>query len=143
MKRSVIFAVAFCAARAVQAQEAVTVPFDGSFDDATFAVESAILDKGLVIDSISHVSNMLNRTGSDVGSDKVIFKAADVFLFCSAVVSREVMEADPMNIVHCPYGVFVAENEEGVMIGHRTYPEGPMQKVETLLSEIVAEAADG
>ena len=48
-----------------------------------------------------------------------------------------------MNIVHCPYGVFVAENEEGVMIGHRTYPEGPMQKVETLLSEIVAEAADG
>jgi hypothetical protein len=27
------------------------------------------------------------------------------------------------------------------MIGHRTYPEGPMQTVETLLDEIVQAAA--
>ena len=141
MRLAALGAVVFFAATGLQAQEAVTVPFQGSFDDATFAVESAILDRGLVIDSVSHVGDMLNRTGADVGSDKALFKAADVFLFCSAVVSREVMEADPMNIVHCPYGVFVAEDENGVLIGHRTYPQGPMQKVQTLLSEIVAEAA--
>lgn len=141
--RSMFGAAVICLiAASASAQEAVIVPFDGDFDDATFAVESAIVDKGLVIDYVSHVGDMLNRTGADVGSDKVLFKAADIFVFCSAVVSREVMEADPMNIVHCPYGIFVAENDDGVMIGYRKYAEGPMQKVETLLSSIVAEAKD-
>ena len=126
----------------MHAQEAISVPFDGSFEDATFAVESAIVDRGLVIDYVSHVGEMLNRTGADVGSTEQIFKAADIFIFCSAVVSREVMEADPMNIAHCPYGIFVAEDEEGVFVGYRDYPDGPMEKVETLLGEIVAEAAE-
>lgn len=122
---------------------AITVPFDGSFEDATFAVESAIVGQGLVIDYVSHVGEMLNRTGADVGSDVVLFKAADVFLFCSAVLSREVMEADPMNIAHCPYGIFVAETDAGVTIGYRPYPQGAMQKVQSLLAEIVDEAAQG
>ena len=127
---------------AAWAADAFTYPFDGSFDDATFAVESAIVGQGLVIDYVSHVGDMLNRTGADVGSDTVIFTNADIFIFCSAVISRQVMEADPMNIVHCPYGIFVAENEDGVMIGHRDYPNGPMQAVEDLLKDIVAEATD-
>ena len=121
-------------------QEAIVTAFDGSFEDAAFAVENAIVNRGLVIDHVSHVGEMLNRTGTDVGSDKVIFQQADVFLFCSAVVSREVMEADPLNIVYCPYGIAVAETEAGVSIIHRDYPDGPMQRVEDLLAEIVAEA---
>ena len=124
----------------VIADGSIFIRFDGSFDDATFAVESAIVDKGLVIDYVSHVGEMLNRTAADVGSDKQIFKAADIFLFCSAVISREVMEADPTNITHCPYGIFVTENADGVKIGYRDYPDGPMSKVETLLAEIVGEA---
>ena len=124
------------------AQEAVTVPFDGSFDDATFAVESAIVGKGLVIDYVSHVGDMLNRTGADVGSDARIFANADIFIFCSAVLSREVMEADPMNIAHCPYGIFVVERQDEVMVGYRTYPDGEMQKVQALLAEIVADAVE-
>jgi uncharacterized protein (DUF302 family) len=126
-----------------QAGEAITTPFEGSFEDATFAVESAIVNKGLVIDYVSHVGEMLARTGADVGSDQTLFDAADVFLFCSAVVSREVMEADPMNIVHCPYGIFVADKGGEVTVGYRDYPDGPMDKVEALLAEIVAEAVDG
>jgi uncharacterized protein (DUF302 family) len=85
-----------------QAQDATTYPFDGSFDDAAFAVESAIIGKGLVIDYRSHVGEMLNRTGSDVGSAVTVFDNADVFLFCSAVLSRKVMEADPLNIGTAP-----------------------------------------
>ncbi|WP_170766124.1 DUF302 domain-containing protein [Ruegeria lacuscaerulensis] len=119
----------------------VTVPFDGSFDDATFAVETAIVGQGLIIDYVSHVGDMLNRTGVDVGSDKQIFSTADIFIFCSAKISREVMEADPMNIGYCPYSIFVAEDESGVMVGYRTYPDGPMQKVQALLEGIVKEAA--
>ena len=118
----------------------VLYTFEGSFEDATFGVESAIVGRGLVIDYVSHVGEMLNRTGADVGSDVKLFEAADVFLFCSAVVSRRVMEADPMNIAHCPYGIFVAERDGSVTIGHSTYPEGPMQEVQTLLADIVREA---
>lgn len=125
----------------VLADEPVLIPYDGSFDDASFAVESAILDRGLVIDFVSHVGDMLNRTGTDVGSDTRIFDNANIFLFCSAVVSREVMEADPSNIQHCPYGIFVTEKDGQTMIGHRAYPEGPMQKVQTLLSDIAKEAS--
>ncbi|MEP5757849.1 MAG: DUF302 domain-containing protein [Litoreibacter sp.] len=124
------------------ADEPILFPYDGSFEDATFAVESAIVDRGLVIDFESHVGDMLNRTGADVGSGTKIFDEANVFLFCSAVVSREVMEIDPNNIQHCPYGVFVTDKDVEVKIGHRTYPEVAMQKVQTLLSEIAKEASE-
>ncbi|RYH10580.1 DUF302 domain-containing protein [Tropicimonas sp. IMCC6043] len=134
-------AAACLAAAPALAQDAVLTDFNGSFDDATFAVESAIVGQGLVIDYVSHTGEMLNRTGADVGSDVKIFDAADIFLFCSAKLSREVMEADPMNVVHCPYNVFVLDRDGKVQIGHRTYPEGPMQKVQELLASIVAEAA--
>lgn len=126
---------------AAQAQDtSVVYPFDGSFDDATFGVETAIVGKGLVIDYVSHTGEMLNRTAGDVGSDVELFKEADIFVFCSAVLSRKVMEADPMNIAHCPYGIFVANRGGEVMIGYRTYPEGPMKEVQALLDEIVREA---
>ncbi len=118
--------------------------FDGSFEDATFAVESAIVGEGLVIDYISHVGTMLNRTKDDVGGTKDLFTNADVFLFCSASLSRKVMEADPANIGHCPYGIFVTEAGDGeVQIGYREMPDGPMEEVEALLEKIAAEAAGG
>ena len=125
------------------AQDAVTYPFEGSFEDATFSVESAIIGRGLVIDYVSHTGDMLNRTAADVGSDKMLFEGADIFLFCSAQLSREVMEADPMNIAYCPYGIFVTERDGEVLVGHRAYPDGEMQKVEALLTEIIQDAVDG
>ena len=133
-------ALALTLATPALAEGPVLHDFDGSFEDATFAVESAIVGQGLVIDYTSHVGDMLARTGADVGSDVKIFDAADIFLFCSAVVSRQVMEADPMNIQHCPYAIFVAEKDGKVQIGHRDYPEGPMDAVEQLLNSIATEA---
>ena len=140
MFRSTLAVLALAVSSPALAEDAMTVSFDGSFEDATFAVESAIVGQGLVIDYVSHVGEMLNRTGGDVGSDKMLFKNADIFVFCSAVISREVMEADPMNIVQCPYNVFVLEKDGMVQIGHRAYPDGPMQEVQSLLEGIVAEA---
>lgn len=125
---------------AAMAQQALVHSYDGSFEDAAFAVENAIMDAGLVIDHISHTGDMLARTAADVGSDAVIFEAADVYQFCSAVVSRQVMEADPMNLMFCPYTIFVAERDGRVLIGHQSYPEGAMQAVQALLDGIVQEA---
>ncbi len=121
----------------------VTYQTEDSYDDAVFALESAILEKGLVIDNVSHVGDMLARTGADVGSDVTVFDGAQVFNFCSASLSRSVMEADVSNIAYCPYGVFVytAPDTEGAVIGYRTYPDGPMQEVQALLDGIAKEAA--
>lgn len=141
MRRLLVAGLLACVAVPAAAQDqAVVYPFEGSFEDAAFAVESAVIGRGLVIDYISHTGEMLSRTAADVGSDVELFGQADIFLFCSAQLSREVMEADPMNIAHCPYGIFVAERAGGIMVGYRTYPAGEMQKVQALLDDIVQEA---
>ncbi|UYV37672.1 DUF302 domain-containing protein [Rhodobacteraceae bacterium D3-12] len=115
-----------------------------SFDDVVFGLENAIIDAGLVIDSVSHTGEMLERTKGDVGSTVTIFEKADVYSFCSAAISRRVMEADPMNVVFCPYDIFVIQlpKSDTVTIGFRTYPDGPMKEVEALL-DTIAKAAIG
>nr|WP_152618592.1 DUF302 domain-containing protein [Leisingera sp. ANG-Vp] len=114
------------------------------YDDVIFGLESAITDRGLVIDHVSHVGGMLERTRADVGSDIVLFSQAQVFSFCSAKLSRQVMEADPMNIAFCPYGIFVAQapGTEEVTIGFRAFPEGEMEVIHSLLDGIVQEAIE-
>ena len=126
------------------AEEMVTYETNQPFDDVVFNVENAILNAGLVADNVSHVGEMLERTRDDVGSDVVLFEAAEVFSFCSAVVSREMMEADPLNIGYCPYDIFVMQlaEEDTVTVGYRPMPEGEMQKVEALL-DTIARAATG
>lgn len=137
---AIIAAVSFAAP--VFAQGVTTYETEASFEDTAFAVEQAIVGRGLVVDFVSHVGEMLARTRSDVGSDVELFDAADVFLFCSAVTSRSVMEADPLNIAYCPYGIFVADRDGEVTVGYRNLPEGPMQEVQTLLDDIVREAIE-
>ena len=140
---ALLAAAALALPAAGRAEAPMTTPFDGSYDDAVFAVENAIIGRGLVIDWVSHVGEMLARTGGDVSAEaEVIFDDAQVFLFCSASVSREVMEADHMLISHCPYGIFVFEKDGEVVIGHDDYPDGPMQAVEDLLAGIVADATE-
>ena len=136
------FALAFVlVASPALAQQATVYDYDGSFDDATFGVESAIVGRGLLIDWTSHVGEMLERTRADVGSDVVIYDNADIFMFCSATLSRKVMEADPANIAYCPYGVFVTDKDGKVQVGYRNQPEGVMQDVQALLDDIAREAA--
>jgi uncharacterized protein (DUF302 family) len=138
--RKTIALLSVLASTPVLAQDATTYAFDGSFDDATFAVENAIIGQGLVIDWVSRVGEMLARTGADVGSDVVIFDNADIFMFCSAALSRKVMEADPMNITYCPYGIFVTDIDGAVEVGFRNLPDGDMQEVQGLLDDIAREA---
>ncbi len=110
-----------------------------NFEDTIFSLESAILDQGLKIEHVNHVGAMLERTRKDVGSEKIIFDQADIYNFCSAKISREVMEADPLNLMHCPYRIFVMQEHgsDQVIIGYPKMPDGVMQKVEELLETIV------
>ncbi|CUX79804.1 MAG: hypothetical protein HLUCCA05_09510 [Roseibaca calidilacus] len=122
-----------------------TFEAEGSFDDVVFAVEMAITGRGLVIDSVNHIGAMLARTKEDVGGTKDLFAGAQVMSFCSADVSRQVMETDLMNIQHCPYGIYVfqpAEDGAPVMVGYREYSDRSMQPVNYLLQQIVADATN-
>ncbi|WP_425074242.1 DUF302 domain-containing protein [Sagittula sp. S175] len=140
-------ALALVAATMAQADDTrtdiITYDTDQSFDDVIFGLENAILDAGLVVDHISHTGDMLARTKEDVGGTVDLFVHADVYSFCSAAVSREVMEADPMNVVFCPYDIFVMvrpDTPDTTTIGFRTYPEGAMKKVEAMLDGIARSA---
>ncbi|MGR3377762.1 DUF302 domain-containing protein [Salipiger abyssi] len=138
-----LLAMLALAAGPALAEEVVTYDTDQSFDDVTFGLENAIIDAGLVIDHVSHTGDMLERTRADVGSDVVIFDHADIYSFCSAQLSREVMEADPMNVMFCPYDIFVMVRHDApeiTTIGFRAYPEGEMQKIHDLLDGLARTA---
>ncbi len=117
------------------------------FADVAQAVSDAIINRGYTIDYHGFIGEMLKRTAADVGATKELYKDAEFFTFCSAVVSRHVMEGDIGDIAYCPYVVFAYEpaNMPGkVTVGFRKLPEGGARdEVNTLLTEIVEEAAGG
>lgn len=122
----------------------------GSFDEVRDAVEMAITDRGMVVNNVAHVGEMLERTGKELGATKHIFLKAEVLEFCSAVVSRKMMEADPDNIVFCPYVISVyvmPEKPNEVRVAYRKpqitgspASQQALKAVDELLLDIVKEA---
>jgi uncharacterized protein (DUF302 family) len=123
------------------------IAVDQSFEEAVESLRDAIVNRGYKVDYNGHIGEMLDRTAEDVGATKRIFNGAEIFTFCSAVVSRSVMEHDPTDIAYCPYVLFVYEkdnSDEGVTIGFRHLPEGGARdQVNDILTEIIEAAADG
>ena len=81
----------------------VESPHEYVLDD----IKSAITDRGIKINNISHIGNMLARTAEAVGATKLIYANAEAIEFCSSTVSRKTMEADIHNIAFCPYIISV------------------------------------
>jgi uncharacterized protein (DUF302 family) len=75
----------------------------GEFEEVRDSIVFAINGRGMVINNVSHIGEMLERTGKDLGASKQIFLKAESLEFCSATVSRNMMQGDPHNIVFCPY----------------------------------------
>lgn len=112
-----------------------------AFDDVRFDLENAIVNHGLVIDYVSHIGDMLDRTSEDVGGKKQIFVNAQSMLFCSANLSRKVMEADAANIAYCPYSVFVFETPDQpgtVTVGYRHLGETGSDASKAAIGEVNA-----
>jgi uncharacterized protein (DUF302 family) len=124
--------------------EVVVATVSGSFDHVKENVGSAIEGKGLVISAVSNVSEMLDRTAADVGAKRKVYGQGEVFEFCSASVSRQIMEADPRNLAFCPFTIAVytlAEQAGKVFVAYRRPPaDKAFDPVRTLLQGIVAEA---
>lgn len=108
----------------------------GKYEDVWDDVKNALIDRGLVVNNVAHISKMLDRTGKDLGYKKRVYLNARSLEFCSASVSRKTMEADPSNIIYCPYAISVYETtrEPGkIYVAYRhVTPTGSAESRKTL-----------
>jgi len=125
---------------------------EGSFEDIRDRVAFAVESQGLVVDHTAKVGDMLARTGKDLGENEQVFGEAEVLEFCSALVSRRMVQADPQLLAFCPYGIAVYTLPGDTMTTYVSYRRmvtnvvSPAQKsvldrVESLLEAIVEEAS--
>jgi uncharacterized protein (DUF302 family) len=143
MPMIVRFVVALITAAAVvqpvTAQDLKTATKKGSFDDVKFELSNAIIERGLRVDFSGSISQMLERTGADVGSTKPIYKHAEFMSFCSSKLSRQMMEADAANVAFCPYTVFIYETAAApgeIVVGYRPFPQPANETSRAALGEI-------
>lgn len=123
----------------------------GKFADVRDDLKNAIINRGYVVDYVGQFNSMLERTSEAVGGAKSPYSNAEFLQFCAAKLTHEAIAASPQNIVNCPYVVYVYETvaKPGeVHVGYRQPVSGSgdaskaaVAKIETLLGEIVAEAA--
>jgi hypothetical protein len=145
-----LFTGSFQSAMAAGADHLRLYTTKGEFDNVKDDLILAITGRGLVVDHNSYIGAMLDRTGKDLGTTKPVFGRAESLQFCSATVSRRMMEADPANIVFCPYIIVLytlPQDPKTVYVGYRRpLPAGSeaskaaLKAVEELLDGIVKEA---
>ena len=126
----------------------VTYKVEGDYEDVLADIKDAIAGQGLLISSESHASEMLNRTGPDLGFDNPVFSHAVILGFCSAKLSHALVAADPNNMMFCPYGlgVYQLSGEMGAVhvtyrrpLGGNEQTQPVLDKIEALLQEIISE----
>lgn len=130
---------------------------EGAFADVRDDLKNAIVNRGYVVDYVGQFNKMLERTSEVAGSvtetgAKSPYKEAEYLQFCAAKLTHEAISASPLNIVNCPYVVFVYElhSKPGVIhVGYRKPVAGPskrsrgaIDKIDQLLADIVKEAAN-
>lgn len=150
MKKLFLFAWLALASSMTLAADNYIVVFKAQGDYAFVRdlVQAAIESKGLKINSVNRIADMLERTGKDLGATKKIYEGGEQFEFCSARISRDMMEADPQALVLCPYiiSVYTVPGDKTVYVAYRKPPvvKNPKLKkalddVEKLLTEIIKE----
>ena len=158
--RSWVVAVLLAASVSILGQAAEPPPYvnrvvytvEASFEDILTDVSDAILEQGLVISGVSNVAEMLDRTGKDLGVDNPIFHRAKVLEFCSAVISRQALAADPHSIIYCPYKIAVYALPEAPERIYLAFPklvpdsnsgsQAALSSIEKLLDDIIRQAIE-
>ena len=92
------------------------------FESVKENVESAIIERGMVIGRTLHAREMLDRTGPDLGFPRSVYLQAVSLEFCSALISHRMIAVDPVNIVVCPFTIAVyvrADDPDNVFVSFR------------------------
>lgn len=119
--------------------EVVSAKAKGSFSEVKDNVVLAIQSRGYKIDYTAYIGNMLERTAKDVGATKRVYGNAEALQFCSAVVSRKMMENDAANIAYCPYVIALYTLPADPKTVYVVYRKG-LPEIDALLGSIVQEA---
>jgi len=92
------------------------------FEDVRDDLKQAIEARGFVIDYQAQIGKMLERTGKDLGAAKPVYADAQSLQFCGAALSLKLMQADPANVVLCPFTLVVyarADQPQQVVVAYR------------------------
>jgi hypothetical protein len=116
-------------------------------DDVVNAIEA----QGIKINHSNHIAEMLARTGKDLGAARQVYVQGEQVEFCKSNLSRAQMEADPANMVFCPYiiSIYTTPDKPGVVSVAYRVPAAPksnaatrkaLKDVDALLKGIVQQA---
>lgn len=146
-------ALAFAGAVQAGGDYLVVKSKQGHFEDVRDDLVNAIEGRGIKINHSNYIAEMLERTGKDLGATKQIYLKGEQVEFCKSNLSRAQMEADPSNMVFCPYIISVyttPADANKVYVAYRK-PLAPgagkatqkaLKDIEKLLLEIVTEAVE-
>ncbi len=110
----------------------------GAYSDVRDFVRMSIEAEGLSINSTGHIADMLERTGKDIGATKKLYENGEQFEFCSATLSRAMMDADPHAIALCPFIISVYEvpGDKTVYVAYRKPVQTKNPKLQKVLADI-------
>jgi len=123
----------------------------GDYEQVWEDLNTAINDRGLAVSSVSHVGEMLDRTGQSLDNAKKIFARARGLEFCSAILSRAMMETNPHFIAFCPYQikVYSLPEQDGIvylayrrLIWNNNRGREVLEPIDHLLDGLVAEVVE-
>jgi uncharacterized protein (DUF302 family) len=140
-------------ANAVSGEEPfVTYQVAGQYTEVLATVKEAIKGRGINIAHTLPAGEMLNRTGPDFGVERNLFSNAETVEFCSALLSHQLVQAHPQNIVLCPFTISVYELSDDPGQIRLTYRRpvsfsdpasvAAVKKVEALVQSIIKEVTE-
>jgi hypothetical protein len=113
---------------------------DSGFETVMEGAKTAVLERGMYINNVMNMGEMLERTGKDLGMEEKIYERAESIEFCSAVLSRKMTAEDPSRIVNCPFILSVytlPDKPDKTYVVHRVISEEEIGG-----SEVMAEVAE-
>ncbi len=139
------FSAVFNASAQDKAVTHYTKTVQAEFVDVFADLQDAVINKGLVIDYVGNVDNMLNRTSSTAGSvtsdgEKSPYLNAKYMQFCSSKLTHKAVSADPHNLAICPYIVYMFETRAkpgNITIGYRPPIFGPSKRSRKIKAEVL------
>ena len=84
-------------------KDVVTYQVHQNFETVKSNLEATIVDKGFTLNNTLHVSDMLQRTGKDIGFPHPVYAKAETLEFCSAAMAHRLVQAHPDNVINCPF----------------------------------------
>lgn len=138
------------AATAADGELLTTRTVKRAYADVRDDLNNAIINQGLKVDLNGKIGDMLKRTAADIGAKGELYSDAEYFTFCSAQLSRAMMDADPLNMGLCPYVMFVYKRTgaDDITVGYKAMPirgndgsKKALEKINALLETILKETA--